>query len=73
MTIEIVRGLTALEQFQLVPGNQATLADGLCAMEAVAWLAGLPHSDSPPCTSEILAGYVRLLNDNMPDEERPGS
>lgn len=70
MSIEIVRGVAATEKFQLAPGNHASREEGLCAMEAVAWLAGLPHSDKPACTSEILAGYVRHLNDHMPDEER---
>ncbi len=69
MSIELVR-VAAAEQFQLAPGNHATREEGLCAMEAVAWLAGLPHSDKPACTSEILAGYVRHLNDHMPEEER---
>ena len=39
-------------------------------MEAAAWLAGLPHSDRPQCTSEIIAAYIRHLNDHMPDDER---
>jgi hypothetical protein len=69
MSIELLR-LGATEPFQLAPGKHATREEGLCAMEAVAWLAGLPHSDRPACTSEILAGYVRHLNDHMPDEER---
>ena len=39
-------------------------------MEAVAWLAGEPHSDHPICTCPVLAAYVRALNDRMPDAVR---
>lgn len=41
-----------------------------CAMELAAHLAGLPHSDSPPCTSPVIAAYVRTLNDRMPSDVR---
>lgn len=39
-------------------------------MELVASLDGGPHTDLPRCTCEIIAGFVRHVNDNMPDEER---
>jgi len=42
----------------------------LCAMEMVAYMERLPHSDSPECTCPVLASYVRTLNDNMNDEQR---
>jgi len=55
---------------RLSPDRHASRDDGMCAMELTAWLAGEPHSDHPRCASEILAAYVRRLNDNMPDDER---
>jgi len=55
---------------RLSPDRHASRDDGLCAMELTAWLAGESHSDHPRCASEILAAYVRRLNDNMPDDER---
>jgi len=55
----------------LSPGDHKTPEAGLCAMEAAAWLAGLPHSDRPSCTTEVIAAYIRYLNDNMPDDVRP--
>ena len=55
----------------LSPGDHKTPEAGLCAMEAAAWLAGLPHSDRPRCTTEVIAAYIRYLNDTMPDELRP--
>lgn len=42
----------------------------LCAMELVAFMERLPHSDSPPCTCPVLAAYVRVLNDRMDDATR---
>ena len=54
----------------LAKGAHSNPDQGMCAMEAVAWLAGEPHSDHPECASPVLASYVRVLNDNMPDEQR---
>lgn len=54
----------------LTAGRHALPADGLCAMELTALLAGETHSDNPRCASPMLAAYVRRLNDNMPDDER---
>ncbi|MEW9615214.1 hypothetical protein AB3G45_15425 [Shinella sp. S4-D37] len=54
----------------LTAGRHALPAEGLCAMELTALLAGETHSDNPRCASPMLAAYVRRLNDNMPDDER---
>ncbi len=44
---------------------------GVCAMEAAAWLAGEPHSDSPQCACPVVAAFVRSWNDALQtDEER---
>ena len=56
--------------FTLKMGSHDKPEDGLCAMEAVAWLEGLPHSDRPECTCPVLAAYTRSLNDRMPEDER---
>lgn len=42
----------------------------LCAMEMVAYMERLPHSDHPACTCPVLASYVRTLNDNMDGKSR---
>jgi hypothetical protein len=39
-------------------------------MEAVAKLAGLPHSEAPECTCDIVGIYIRTINDYMPDAIR---
>ncbi|MBL8732144.1 MAG: hypothetical protein JNN13_07220 [Planctomycetes bacterium] len=58
------------EQHPLRRGAHATRADGMCAMEMVAWLAGEPHSDEPRCACPVLAALTRACNDSMNDEAR---
>lgn len=55
---------------QLESGAHQEGAGSLCAMEMVAYMERLPHSDAPECTCPVLASYVRTLNDNMNDEQR---
>ena len=38
-----------------------------CAMEWVSYVAGLPWSDTPPCTDVRLAGLVQKINDGIAD------
>jgi hypothetical protein len=45
-------------------------SDGLCAMEAVAYIRRQPHSDHPPCVSPAIAALMRSWNDALPDAER---
>ena len=37
-----------------------------CAMEAVAYIAGEPWSDSPQCASPVIAAFMRAWNDSLP-------
>ncbi len=55
---------------ELSSGSHPPNSGAVCAMEMVAFMERLPHSDRPPCTCPVLATYVRSLNDNMPDSER---
>jgi hypothetical protein len=59
-----------LSIFRLRQGAHDSAEDGVCAMEAVAWLEGLQHSDHPPCTCPVIATFVRRINDEMPDDVR---
>jgi hypothetical protein len=43
---------------------------GMCAMEAVAYLAGEPLSDSPACASPTIAAFIRTWSDGLPQGER---
>ena len=58
-----------LETITLKSGSHATREEGVCAMEAVAWLAGEPHSDAPECASPVIAAFLRSWNDNLPTDE----
>lgn len=59
-----------LDTIHLSAGGHRTREDGVCAMEAVAWLAGKPHSDAPPCACPVISAFVRRLNDSLGDEQR---
>ncbi len=61
--LEWLAGVTLLKGSH--PAN-----DGMCAMEAVAYLAGEPHSDAPACASPVLAAFMRRWNDDLDDEGR---
>ncbi|WP_246692326.1 MULTISPECIES: glycosyltransferase family 61 protein [unclassified Methylobacterium] len=54
----------------LAAGPHASPDQGLCALEAVAYLAGERHSDQPACASPSLAAFVRTWSDGLPQAER---
>jgi hypothetical protein len=59
MTTENLMNLT------LTHGSHTSREEGMCLMEAVAFLGGEAHSDHPACACPILAAYARTLNDKM--------
>ena len=59
-----------LDEIELKAGSHADRDKGVCAMEAVAWLAGEPHSDAPQCACPVLTRFVQKLNDKWTDDER---
>lgn len=56
-----------LDTITLSHGGHASPDAGMCAMEAVAYIAGEPHSDHPACVSPVIAAALRRWNDNLPD------
>ena len=42
----------------------------MCIMEAVAYMAGEPWSDSPACASPVISAFLRTWNDALPDDDR---
>lgn len=56
--------------FNFGKGSHGSRVDGLCVMEAVAYLAGEPHSDSPECASPVITKLAIWLNDSASDELR---
>ncbi len=51
--------------FELQPGFHAEPGEGMCALEAVAWIAGLPHSDHPSGVCPVFTIFLRTMNDRM--------
>jgi hypothetical protein len=71
MNVEISKDkLEWLESITLGSGSHEAFADGVCALEAVAYLAHEPHSDAPKCASPVIAAFVRRWNDDLDDAGR---
>lgn len=56
--------------FELQPGFHSGPEEGMCALEAVSWMAGLPHSDQPRCVCDVLQSLMRSMNDRMTHFDR---
>ena len=54
----------------LKKGAHGSPDEGMCLMEATAFLAGEQHSDRPRCVSPVLGEFGRGLNDCLPDGRR---
>jgi len=54
----------------LKKGVHSDPSSGLCAMEMVAFMERLPHSDHPECTCPVIASFVRRANDSLNNEDR---
>jgi hypothetical protein len=59
-----------LETLVLRSGVHRSATDGISLMEAVSILVGEPWSNSPGCTSPVIATYASGLNNWLPDIER---
>ena len=59
-----------LSNLHLAKGSHDRREEGVCLLEAAAWLAGEEHSDHPACVSPVLAEFGRRLNDVLPDDKR---
>jgi hypothetical protein len=62
--------LAEVERRQLAVGAHDGPTEGMCVMEAVAWISGEPWSDTPRCACPVVSAYLRALNDGMPAGER---
>jgi hypothetical protein len=56
--------------FRFGRGSHPKREDGMCVMEAVAYLAGEVHSDSPLCASWTIRKLAICVNDAASDELR---
>ena len=59
-----------IEKIRLSSGAHTNKEDGFCIMEAVAYVAGEPWSDSPKCACPALAAFMRPWNDSLDDVNR---
>jgi hypothetical protein len=57
--------LAWLERVSLEKGSHGSVAEGVCAMEAAAYVAGEPHSDHPQCASTVITAFVIEWNDRL--------
>jgi hypothetical protein len=59
-----------LDAIVLQEGGHHSRDEGVCVMEAVAWWAGLEHSDRPDCVSPVIGAFLRTWNDDLDNEGR---
>jgi hypothetical protein len=59
-----------LADLVLGSGSHKDREQGVCVMEAVAWLAGEPHSDRPVCACPVVGAFARRLNDTLDKADR---
>jgi hypothetical protein len=59
-----------LDELVLESGSHSSPEDGMCVMEAVAYVAGEPHSDHPKCASKVLTSFLISLNDRWDSDDR---
>lgn len=59
-----------VDSIHLDRGAHESPEEGLCLLEAVAYIAGQAHTDHPPCVSRLLGSFGRALNDELPDDKR---
>jgi hypothetical protein len=68
--IALAGRLAELDAIHLMHGGHSeNTAREMCAMEAVAYVAGEPWSDHPSCASPILGAFMRAWNDGLPTDE----
>jgi hypothetical protein len=60
--------LALLASVPLRHGGHDSVEEGMCAMEAVAFVAGEPHTDTPACACPVIADFMRSWNDGLPDD-----
>jgi hypothetical protein len=70
--VEVIQErLTEIERLRLLRGSHdGAEAKEFCVMEAVAYVAGERHSDSPACASPVISAFMRRWNDDLDDAGR---
>lgn len=55
---------------ELASGGHDDMAEGMCVMEAVSYVAGEPWSNTPECACPVIGALLRPWNDSLPDDKR---
>jgi hypothetical protein len=53
-----------------MPGSHSSPREGVCAVELASLLGGEKFSDRPRCVCDVVAGFLRALNDRVAHAER---
>lgn len=59
-----------LESVKFSRGKHTTRNEGMCLMECVAFISGEEHSDSPNCADPMISYLARIINDNIPCDNK---
>lgn len=62
--------INAFGDLRLREGPGGDFKNGLCVMEAVAWMANEGATDHPECACPVLTSFAIRLNDRLNDENR---
>src|SRR6187431_784443 len=62
--------LAKVMQVELLSGGHDVASDQFCVMEAVAFVAGEPWTDSPQCACPVISTFMRGWNDALNDSDR---
>jgi hypothetical protein len=60
-----IQRLTEIERVSLGSGDHESRKDGLCVMEAAAYIAGEVHTDTPSCVCPVVGAFLRSWNDGL--------
>jgi hypothetical protein len=64
----VAERLQEIAERPLLSGGHGSLDEGMCVMEAVAYVAGEEWSDTPQCACPVLATFLRSWNDAITDD-----
>ena len=69
MTTELLIERIKAWEYAFDDGGHSSPDEGMCVMEAVAFVAGEPFSDHPACACPVIASFMRAWNDGLPTDE----
>jgi hypothetical protein len=64
------QGELGIESLHLAPGSHSSPRDGVCVVELASLLAGEKFSDHPRCVCDVIAAFLRSLNDRVAHADR---